>query len=72
MSTPKKRKDTLFWGIILVAVGGLLLLQNFNFDALHYLARLWPVILIAWGLWKLYLSLTAKKEQKSVLPGQGE
>ncbi|HEY9115298.1 MAG TPA: DUF5668 domain-containing protein [Bacteroidales bacterium] len=42
----------IFWGVILVFVGVLFLLQNF--DVIHFewvsLWRLWPVILILWGV----------------------
>ena len=72
MATARKHRDSLFWGLILVAVGALLLLENFHFDALRHLARLWPVILIAWGVWKLTLVLTEKKERKPDIPKQGE
>ncbi len=72
MSRPRP-KDPLFWGIILILIGGLFLLRNFHVDALHQLARLWPVILIAWGGWKLFLGLTEKKEPKAdaARPKQG-
>ena len=42
----------IFWGVILVFVGVLFLLQNF--DVIHFawmsLWRLWPVVLILWGV----------------------
>jgi len=54
-----KRKDSLIWGLILVVLGLLFLLDNLNFniDVWHELANFWPVILILWGAWKLYLGL---------------
>jgi len=54
-----KRKDTLIWGIILIAIGLLFLLDNIDIhiDVWHYLANFWPIILILWGGWKLYLGL---------------
>ncbi|MCJ7612962.1 MAG: DUF5668 domain-containing protein [Candidatus Aminicenantes bacterium] len=54
-----KRKDSLVWGFILIVVGALFLLDSLDvrFDAWHYLANLWPIILIAWGAWKLYLGI---------------
>ena len=72
MSAKNKSKDVLFWGLVLVVVGALLLLENLNVDALHYLARLWPIILIAWGAWKLYLVLAEKKAHKARFPERGE
>jgi len=68
MSKPKT-KDPLFWGIILVFLGGLFLLHNFQVDVLHHLAMLWPVILIAWGLWKLVLGFTEKRGPKAAPAG---
>jgi len=67
MTTVKKHKDTLFWGLILVAVGGLLLLENFGLDTWRHLARLWPLILVVWGGWKLFVGLTEKKERRPTL-----
>ncbi len=55
MARPK-RKDPLVWGIILIIVGALFLLQN-TFDIWWTIARLWPVLIIAWGALKLYNGL---------------
>ena len=54
-----KRKDTLIWGVILIAIGILFLLDNIDIhiDVWHYLSNFWPVILILWGGWKLFLGL---------------
>ncbi len=46
------RVSTLFWGILLVLIGGLFLLNNLgvldvNWDTIW---RLWPMILVFWGL----------------------
>jgi len=62
-----KRKDSLVWGLILVVIGALFLLDSFDirFDAWHYLANLWPVILIVWGAWKLYLGIKEAGEDKT-------
>jgi hypothetical protein len=51
-----KRKDSLIWGIILVVLGLLFLFDSIDlrFDIWRFLANLWPVILIAWGAWKLF------------------
>ncbi|MBN2198261.1 MAG: hypothetical protein JW747_00255 [Candidatus Aminicenantes bacterium] len=72
MATAKKYKDSFFWGLILVTVGGLLLLENFDIDVLRPLARLWPLVLIAWGAWKLFVGLTAKKARRPKPPVPGE
>lgn len=42
----------IFWGIIFLVVGGLLLLHNFNVIILgwHFIWRFWPLVLILWGI----------------------
>jgi len=42
----------IFWGVILVFVGLLFLLQNFNVIHFEWISlwRLWPVVLILWGV----------------------
>jgi len=45
----------IFWGLTLVAIGGLLLAYNMGYP-LHvwpYIARYWPASLIGWGLLKV-------------------
>jgi hypothetical protein len=53
----QKRGDSLIWGIILIVVGGIFLLQQFDVDVFDQVWRFWPVILIVWGANKLYLGL---------------
>lgn len=53
----KKNRDALAWGIILVVIGAILLFGNLDLDIWNYTARLWPLILIFWGGWKLYYGL---------------
>jgi uncharacterized membrane protein HdeD (DUF308 family) len=64
--TISKRKDPLVWGIILIIVGALFLLQN-TIDIWWTIARLWPVLLIAWGALKLYNGLK-EREQETQTP----
>jgi hypothetical protein len=35
-----------------------------GWDVWEFFARLWPLILIAWGAWKLYYGLKEKQEEK--------
>lgn len=67
MANGKKHTDSLIWGLVLVALGILFLLDNLdlNIDVWHILADLWPVILIAWGGWKLFLGLKEKSEAQA-------
>jgi putative Mn2+ efflux pump MntP len=65
--TRQKRKDPLAWGIILIVTGVVILLSNIHitgWDFWEFFARLWPVILILWGLWKLYHGIKEKTEEK--------
>jgi hypothetical protein len=42
----------IFWGVVLVLLGVLILLRNFGY--LEYeIVRFWPVLLILWGIKKL-------------------
>ena len=58
-----KHRDPLAWGIILIVIGFIFLLYNINVKVWDFLARLWPVTLIIWGLWKLYFGLKESKEK---------
>lgn len=44
----KKREPRLVWGLILITLGVIFLIQNFlHIDVLHYF---WPFVLIALGV----------------------
>jgi len=58
-----KRKDPLAWGIILIVIGLIFLLHNIDVAIWDSLARLWPVVLIVWGAWKLYYGIKERKEE---------
>src|SRR5215831_2206744 len=50
----RRSAGAIFWGVTLVAIGGLLLAHNLGYS-LHiwpYVVRYWPALLIAWGLLK--------------------
>ncbi len=55
-----KRKDPLLWGLVLVALGLVFILENFHVDAWDFVWRFWPVILIVWGATKLVDGLKSK------------
>jgi putative Mn2+ efflux pump MntP len=59
----QKRGDSLIWGIILIVVGGIFLLQQFDVDVFDQVWRFWPVILIVLGANKLYLGLKERRER---------
>ena len=58
-----KRKDPLVWGIILLVIGFLFLLHNIDVAVGDSIARLWPLILIVWGAWKLYFGIKERREE---------
>jgi hypothetical protein len=55
--TRKARKDPLVWGVILIILGLIFLLDRLDVDIWDSVARLWPVILVLWGGWKLYFGI---------------
>jgi hypothetical protein len=59
----QKHRDSLIWGIILIVLGGIFLLEQFNIDVWDDIWRFWPVILIIWGANKLYLGLKEGRER---------
>jgi Domain of unknown function (DUF5668) len=67
----KTRSDSLIWGIILILVGGIFLLQQFDIDIFDQVWRFWPVILIIWGANKLWLGLKDRKESEAPGPDKG-
>jgi len=67
----QKRSDSLIWGIILIVVGAIFLLQQFHVDIFDEVWRFWPVILIVWGANKLYLGLKERNEHQMPGPDKG-
>ncbi len=59
----QKRKDPLAWGLILIIIGALFFLHNIDIDVWDIFARLWPLVLVAWGVWKVYFGIMEKKKQ---------
>ena len=64
-----RRIDTLVWGIILIVIGAIFLLEKVNVKVWDIVAYYWPLILIVWGLWKLYFGLKEGKEEEK--PSRG-
>ena len=47
--------DALFWGILLIGVGALFLMERFHIGDIHHVVRnYWPVFLIAVGVSKCF------------------
>jgi lia operon protein LiaF len=59
----KAKKESLFWGFIILLLGVLFLLRNYGFEinVWHLIGKYWPLILIYIGLKNIYFY--AKKNQ---------
>jgi len=68
----QRRKDTLIWGIILIVIGLIFILENMDVDAWELVAKLWPVVLIIWGAYKLYYGLKERKEEGAPKPDRDQ
>ena len=65
------RRDSLVWGFILIILGLIFLLETLDVEVWDSLARLWPLVLIIWGAWKLYFGFKERDEaRKTPKPGQ--
>lgn len=64
----KRTGNTLVGGVILIVLGFLFLLDQFNVDIWDAVWRFWPVVLIVWGANKLWLGLKERNE-RSEAPG---
>jgi len=64
----QKKSGSLLWGVILIVVGGIFLLEQFDIDVFDQVWRFWPLILIVWGANKLWLGLKERNE-RSETPG---
>ena len=55
MAGTRSRSSGLFSGLVLITVGVLLLLRNYGYlDLSSFLSRWWPLLIIFWGVIKLY------------------
>ncbi len=56
--TRHRTKAPLLWGLILIVLGILFLAENyFHIEILDHIWKLWPLILVLWGLQKLVYGL---------------
>lgn len=67
------RRNTLFWGIVLILAGAVLLLDNLGFLAVNVWNLLWPLFLIALGIWILWGTVfrRAPDTERASLPLDG-
>lgn len=57
------KSGSIFWGIILMAVGGILLLANFDIISYRTIFDFWPVVVIVIGI-KLVLDYIANNKKE--------
>ncbi len=57
------KKESLFWGLIILVLGMLFLLKNFGLEinVWHLLGKYWPLILIYIGVKNIYLYVNKNK-----------
>jgi hypothetical protein len=57
------KKESLFWGLIILVLGMLFLLKNFGLEinVWHLVGKYWPLVLIYIGVKNIYLFLTKNK-----------
>lgn len=70
MSNYTYRRGSIFWALILIAIGVLFLWQNFN-PAVHpwqLIAKYWPILIIFWGLSKLIDYVQAQAHPETTAP----
>jgi DUF4097 and DUF4098 domain-containing protein YvlB len=67
MSTHTGRRSSIFWALILIGVGVLFLLQNFNpsIHPWHVIAKFWPLLIIFWGISKVVDYFRARAHPES-------
>ncbi len=64
--TVKRSPEFLFWGVILLVIGALFMLDNFgiDIDVWETLGKFWPMILIFIGLKNIWVYYRNKQEQQ--------
>jgi hypothetical protein len=68
------RRGTLFWGVLLILAGALFLLSTLNIITVDVWGLLWPVFLVALGIWILFgtvLGRRAVEAEHAVVPQEG-
>ena len=58
----------LGWGIVLIVLALIIFLSNLDVSVWDALARLWPIVLIVWGAWKLYFGIKERQEELEKIP----
>lgn len=61
--TIRRNGGKLAWGLVLIALAVIIFLSNLDVSVWDFIARIWPVVLILWGGWKLYYGLKERREE---------
>lgn len=61
-----KKRESLFWGIVLLGIGLVFLLDNFglDIDLWDVVTEFWPMVLIIIGIKMIYTHYTSKNEKE--------
>ncbi len=61
-----KKRESLFWGIILLAIGMIFLLDNFglDIDLWDVVTEYWPMVLVIIGIKMIYTHYSSQNEKK--------
>ena len=70
MNTYYHHRGSIFWALILIGIGVLFLLQNFNpaIHPWHVIAKYWPLLIIFWGISKLAGDFQARAHPETAPP----
>jgi DUF4097 and DUF4098 domain-containing protein YvlB len=70
MSGYTHHRGSIFWALTLIAIGVIFLWENFNpaIHPWHIIARYWPVLIIFWGLSKLFDYIHAQQHPETAPP----
>ncbi len=59
----RRNGGKLGWGLVLIVLALIIFLSNLDVSVWDALARLWPIVLIVWGVWKLYFGIKERQEE---------
>ena len=61
-----KKRESLFWGIILLAIGMIFLLDNFglDIDLWDVVTEYWPMVLVIIGIKMIYTHYSSQNEKE--------
>ena len=60
-----RRRGSFFWGLVLLLLGAILLLENLGFLPVSAWGLFWPAVIILLGLWFLWGTTIGRKDRPS-------